>query len=274
MINGRGPTEVAAKMKSVPVRPPPVNILGTGISALNMSSAVNLIEEWICDGATGRYVCVTGVHGVMEGFRNIVIREAHNAADACVPDGMPMTWIGRLHGRRNMNRVYGPDLMLALLEKSAAEGYSNYFYGGAEGVADSLKERMTARFPGLQVVGTHCPPFRPLNEAEKDALIAEIEERRPDLFWVGLSTPKQELFMGDLCHELACKVMLGVGAAFDFHTGRVRQAPRWMMRSGLEWFFRLCMEPRRLGPRYLRNNPAFIWNILLQSLGIRSFPLD
>jgi N-acetylglucosaminyldiphosphoundecaprenol N-acetyl-beta-D-mannosaminyltransferase len=185
-----------------------------------------------------------------------------------------MTWIGRYRGHRNMRRVYGPDLMLKMLERSARQGYSNYFYGGADGVADDLARAMTARFPGLQVVGTHCPPFRSLTEDEKHALISEIDRLRPDLMWVGLSTPKQEMFMSEFHSVLRAKVMLGVGAAFDFHTGRVRQAPRWVMKAGLEWFFRLCMEPRRLGPRYLRNNPAFVWNLFLQETGIRRFSAD
>jgi N-acetylglucosaminyldiphosphoundecaprenol N-acetyl-beta-D-mannosaminyltransferase len=173
-----------------------------------------------------------------------------------------------------MDRVYGPDLMLALLELSAKKGYSHFFYGGAEGVAEELKARMGRRFPGLNVVGTHCPPFRPLEPDEKDRLIEKVDGLAPNFFWVGLSTPKQELFMTEFHERLNANVMLGVGAAFDFHTGRVRQAPRWMMRAGLEWFFRLCTEPRRLGPRYLRNNPAFIWHMLLQGTGVRTYPID
>jgi N-acetylglucosaminyldiphosphoundecaprenol N-acetyl-beta-D-mannosaminyltransferase len=252
---------------------PRVNVLGIGVSALNMDTAVDHIRQWLSDKATGRYLCVTGVHGVMESLRNPEVRQAHNSASACVPDGMPMTWVGRLRGHRDMDRVYGPDLMLALLELSARGGFRNYFYGGAEGVADDLALRMTRRFPGLNVVGTHCPPFRPLTADERRNLVADVNRLQPDLMWVGLSTPKQELFMSEFHTMLECKVMIGVGAAFDFHTGRLRQAPRWMMRNGLEWFFRLCVEPRRLGPRYLRNNPAFVWHMFLQQTGIRRYPL-
>jgi N-acetylglucosaminyldiphosphoundecaprenol N-acetyl-beta-D-mannosaminyltransferase len=252
---------------------PRVNVLGTGVSALNMRTAVDHVSRWLSDTATGRYLCVTGVHGVMEGLRSPEVRQAHNSASACVPDGMPMTWVGRLRGHRDMDRVYGPDLMLALLELSAREGFRNYFYGGAEGVADDLKLRMTRRFPGLKVVGTHCPPFRPLTADEQRDLVSDVNRLEPDLMWIGLSTPKQELFMSEFHTLLRCKVMIGVGAAFDFHTGRLRQAPRWMMRHGLEWFFRLCVEPRRLGPRYLRNNPAFVWHMLLQQTGIRRYTL-
>lgn len=251
-----------------------VNVLGTRIAATNLDDAVDRLESWLQEDAGGRYVCVTGVHGVMESFRDPEVRRIHNAAAACVPDGMPMTWVGRLRGHRTMDRVYGPDLMLRTLALAADRGFTNFFYGGAEGVADYLKERMEARFPGLEVVGTYCPPFRPLDEAERARVVEMINRARPDLLWVGLSTPKQERFMGAFCGELDAKVMLGVGAAFDFHTDRVSQAPRWMMRSGLEWFYRMCTEPRRLAPRYLRNNPSFLWHILLQLSGLRTYPID
>jgi N-acetylglucosaminyldiphosphoundecaprenol N-acetyl-beta-D-mannosaminyltransferase len=251
-----------------------VNVVGTKIADLNLEKAVKLIEQWVSQPGPTRYVCVTGVHGVMEGYRNPEIQLAHNRAAACVPDGMPMTWIGRARGHRTMGRVYGPDLTLRLLTLSSQRGYTNYFYGGAEGVADLLRQKMVERFPGLQVVGTFCPPFRPLSPEERRQVIADINAKHPDFVWVGLSTPKQELFMYEFHSHLRAKVLLGVGAAFDFHTGRLRQAPRWMMNAGLEWFFRLCIEPRRLAPRYLRNNPAFIVHVLAQQLGIRHYPVN
>lgn len=249
-----------------------VNVLGTPVAALDMDGAVEVISDWLAEEMCGRYVCVTGVHGVMEGLRDAAIRNVHASAAACVPDGMPMTWVGRLRGHGGMDRVYGPDLMLRLLDVAARRGYSNYFYGGAEGVAEELGRRMAARFPGLEVVGTYCPPFRPLTPSERADVVSEINRLRPDLLWVGLSTPKQELLMSELHLDLRTKVMLGVGAAFDFHSGRVRQAPRWMMRAGLEWFFRLVTNPRRLASRYLRNNPAFLWHIFLQQTGMRHYP--
>ena len=172
-----------------------VNVLGTRIAAFNLKTAVDQIDRWLALEETGRYVCVTGVHGVMEGLREPEVRRVHNAAAACVPDGMPMTWVGRFRGHHDMDRVYGPDLMLSLLSLSAQKGYSSYFYGGAEGVADELMVRMVERFPGLAVVGTFCPPFRPLTEEERSQVVADINRRKPDLVWVGLSTPKQEMFM-------------------------------------------------------------------------------
>lgn len=253
---------------------PCINVLGTRVDALDMPRAVARIEGWIHAAETGRYVCVTGVHGVMEGLRNRRIRAIHNRADAVVPDGMPLSWLGWSQGYRDMNRVYGPALMLALLERSATQGYTNYFYGGKPGVVEALADRMTRRYPGLKVVGTMTPPFRDLTAEEEAHAVETINRARPDLLWIGLSTPKQELRMASLQGRVTAKVMLGVGAAFDFHAGGLRQAPHWLQRAGLEWLFRLCMEPRRLAGRYLRNNPLFLWHLLLQATGARAYPIQ
>lgn len=251
---------------------PTINILGTVVAAIDMGTAVEAICGWLADADSRRYVCVVDVHCIMQSHRRPEVQKAYNSADLCVPDGMPLTWTGRLRGYGEMNRVYGPDLMLRLLERSASQGYRNFFLGGAEGVAESLKTAMESRFPGLNVVGVYSPPWRPLDDDERRDLIARVDGARPDLMWIGLGAPKQDLFMAEFQDLLRSKVMIGVGAAFDFHTGRVRQAPRWMMRAGLEWLFRLSVEPRRLAPRYLRYNPAFIWHSLLQLTGIRRYP--
>lgn len=251
-----------------------LNVLGTQIAVVNPEAARRLIAGWLSENTTGRYVSLVDVHCIMQSYRRPEVRRAYNSADACLPDGMPLTWVGRSRGHRTMSRVYGPDLMLAMLEHSSTTRWTNFFLGGAEGVADELKHKMVHRFPGLQVVGTYCPPFRPLTTEERAALVHRVNELRPDMVWVGLGAPKQDLFMAEYHNELHTKVMIGVGAAFDFHTGRVRQAPRWMMHAGLEWGFRLCMEPRRLAPRYLRNNPAFLWHIFMQQTGLRRYPLE
>jgi len=250
-----------------------LNVLGTGVGAVDLDAAIDMCRTWLTAPRRGRYICVTGVHGVMEGLRDPRIRDIHNQADLCVPDGMPLTWLGRIRGFRRMDRVYGPDLMLRMLEVAARDGYTSYFYGGQEGVAEALKTAMESRFPGLRVVGTYSPPFRALSEEEDQRIVAEINRVRPDLLWMGLSTPKQERQMASFAGRLDVGLMFGVGAAFDFHTGRVRQAPAWMQRAGLEWFFRLCMEPRRLAGRYLRNNPAFILHAILQLTGLRKYPM-
>lgn len=247
---------------------PTINVLGTPLCAVNPAIVLHAVDEWLQGSQFGRYVCVTGVHGVMEGTRSVEVRRAHCRAAACVPDGMPMVWLGRYHGHKDTDRVYGPDLMLSVLELAARKGFTNYFYGGRDGVAEDLKARMERRFPGLRVVGTACPPFRPMTQEEQARAISEINAASPDLLWIGIGTPKQELLMASLSPVVRAKVMIGVGAAFDFHTGRVRQAPRWIQRCGGEWFFRMCMEPRRLAGRYLRNNPEFLFRLLLQLTGL------
>jgi N-acetylglucosaminyldiphosphoundecaprenol N-acetyl-beta-D-mannosaminyltransferase len=190
------------------------------------------------------------------------------------PDGMPTVWLGRLQGFKGMRRVYGPDLMLRVCELSASRGYSHFFYGGQAGVAQELRARLEQRFRGLRVVGVFEPPFRPLNAAEEQALIRQVAAARPDVLWVGLSTPKQERFMAQYWQKLDATLLFGVGAAFDFHAGKVQQAPRWMQQCGLEWLFRLGCEPRRLWKRYLKNNPLFLLRAASQLSGLKRYSLE
>ena len=232
-----------------------------------------MIEDWM-RRRERHYVCVTSVHGVMECQRDPELRGIFNGSGLTTPDGMPLVWLGRLAGFRHMDRVYGPDLMLALCERSAERGYRHFFYGGASGVPDRLSERLRRRMPELKVVGTHSPPFRPLTAAEREEALGMINGARPDVIWVGLSTPKQERWMAANAARLEAPVVIGVGAAFDFLSGGVRQAPRWLQRSGLEWLFRLGQEPRRLWRRYLINNPLFLVNVLLQWTGVRRWEVE
>jgi N-acetylglucosaminyldiphosphoundecaprenol N-acetyl-beta-D-mannosaminyltransferase len=236
---------------------PRVDLLGVQVSAINMEQALDAIDHWITAGIQ-TYVCVTGVHGVMESRRDDNLRRIHNAAGLVTPDGMPLVWWTRWRGWTHTGRVYGPDLLLACCERSITTGYSHYFFGGDEGVADLLARRLAKRFPGLNVAGTCAPPFRALSADEDEALVRRINEAAPDLVWVGLGTPKQEYWMAEHVGRIDAPVLIGVGAAFDFHAGLKAQAPRWMQRSGLEWTFRLASEPRRLWRRYLTNNPAFV----------------
>ena len=247
-----------------------VNVLGVGISALNLGSAIDTMAEAVRRKVRG-YICVTGVHGVMEAQSDSRFRAILNDALLCTPDGIPMVWMGRLHGQRQMGRVYGPDLMLAVC---ALPGCRHYLYGGSNGTVHLLKKRLEALFPAVQIVGVYEPPWRPLNPDEETELVAQVEQTQPDIIWVGLSTPKQEKFMAGYLPKLATTLMVGVGAAFDIHSGRVKQAPRWMQRSGLEWFYRLCQEPRRLWRRYLANNPRFLFWALCQLLRLRKFELN
>ncbi|HVU09191.1 MAG TPA: WecB/TagA/CpsF family glycosyltransferase [Verrucomicrobiae bacterium] len=249
-----------------------VNVLGVGISTLNLRSALQAIAEAVKSRNKG-YICVTGVHGVMEAQENTAFRKILNDAFLCTPDGMPMVWMGKLNGHREMSRVYGPDLMLDICAWSEQSGCRHFFYGGADSVAPLLAEKLKAKFPKLEIAGTFTPPFRALNPDEEKQLQEQIRVSRPDIFWVGLSTPKQEKFMAEFLPKLDVTLMIGVGAAFDFHSGRIKQAPRWMQRGGLEWIYRLCQEPRRLASRYFRNNPLFLAKIALQLAGLKKYPL-
>ncbi len=250
-----------------------VNILGVGISAINMEQALAIIDDWIAR-RDPHYVCVSTVHGVMECQRDEAVRRALNSSGLTTPDGMPLVWISRLRGFRHVRRVYGPDLMLAVCERSVAKGYRHYLYGGQRGVAELLKARLEQRFPGVQIVGVDCPPFEPLTPEEDERAVQRINAARPDIVWVGMSTPKQDLWAAEHVGRLHAPVIIAVGAAFDFVSGRKRQAPRWMRNSGLEWLFRLMQEPRRLWRRYLLYNPLFIWLLLGQCLGLRDYSLD
>ena len=249
-----------------PDTPQRVNVLGVGVSAITMADALAMIDRWIATRVR-QYVCVTGVHGVMESQVDPSLREIHNRAGLVTPDGMPLVWLSWLGGHHHVQRVYGPDLMLACCEASIRKGYRHFFYGGGPGVAERLAKRLEERFDGLQIVGTWSPPFRDLTAAEEESLIDRFASSRPDIVWVGLSTPKQERWMARYVGRLPVPVLIGVGAAFDMHAGVTRQAPRWMQRSGLEWLFRLATEPRRLWRRYLTNNPRFVWRLFLQLSG-------
>jgi N-acetylglucosaminyldiphosphoundecaprenol N-acetyl-beta-D-mannosaminyltransferase len=241
------------------------DILGVHVSALSMAQTLTQIGAWAADGAR-QYVCVTGVHGVMESHDDPALRAIHNAAGLVTPDGMPLVWLLRAAGHRHVERVYGPDLLLAVLAAPRLSRLRHYFYGGGPGVAERLSNRLQARFPQARLVGHDYPPFRPQTAAEDAAATARINAAQPDIVWAGLSTPKQERWMATHLGQIDAAVMIGIGAAFDIHAGLKPQAPRWMQRSGLEWLFRLATEPRRLAGRYLRNNPRFILLLLQQRL--------
>ena len=250
-----------------------VNVLGVGISVLNLHTALDAIANVVRERRKG-YICVTGVHGVMEAQEDAAFRQILNEAFLCTPDGMPMVRVGKLNGRREMHRVYGPDLMLDVCAWSETNSCRHFFYGGAPGVAEQLRDQLKARFPKLQIAGCFTPPFRALNTEEEKQLREMVRTARPDIMWVGLSTPKQEKFMAEFLPRLDVTLMIGVGAAFDFHSGRVKQAPHWMQRIGLEWLYRLYQEPRRLARRYFRNNPLFILKIAGQLCGLKKYPRE
>jgi N-acetylglucosaminyldiphosphoundecaprenol N-acetyl-beta-D-mannosaminyltransferase len=250
---------------------PRFNVLGVSVSGMNLGVAVDAMLKAVRERRKG-YVCVTGVHGVIEAQDDPEFRAILNHSFLTTTDGMPLVWLGRRALGREVERVYGPDLML--LAMGAMHGVRHFFYGGAEGVAEELRARLHERFPEAIICGTYTPPFRPLTLDEEVELREVLRVHRPDIIWVGLSTPKQERFMATYLASLPTVLMVGVGAAFDFHSGRVRQAPRWMQRTGLEWLYRMFTEPRRLARRYLVNNPRFLWLIALQLLRLRKYPLE
>jgi N-acetylglucosaminyldiphosphoundecaprenol N-acetyl-beta-D-mannosaminyltransferase len=248
-----------------------VNILGVEVSAIDMDIATATLEGWI-RSETKNYVCITGVHGVMESRRDPTLCQIHNRAGMVTPDGVPLVWMAKHLGFKHTSRVYGPDLMRRMSALSAQHNYRNYFFGGKQGTPERLRSAMLRTYPNLQVVGTYSPPFGPVSPAEDDAIVERINAAKPDIVWVGLSTPKQERWMAAHLDRLDAKVLVGVGAAFDFLSGEKSQAPTWMQRNGLEWLFRMATEPRRLSGRYLRNNPAFIYHAIRQLLNSRRYP--
>ncbi len=238
------------------------HVLGVPVDALDLDTAVRRIETMVAEHIPDRpaaYICVRDVNGVVECQRDPELLEIHRRAGMVTPDGMPLVWLGRRTGFRHMTRVCGRDLMSEVCRVSVTRGWRHFLYGGEPGVAELLADRLCQRYPGIRIVGTWCPPFRPLTEREKEQVAVFIHGARPDIVWVGLSTPKQERWMAEMAPRLRVPVLVGVGAAFDFLSGRKPEAPRWMQQSGLEWLFRLATEPRRLWRRYLINNTAFLW---------------
>jgi N-acetylglucosaminyldiphosphoundecaprenol N-acetyl-beta-D-mannosaminyltransferase len=249
-----------------------VNAFGVAIDALNMRSAVNAVFLAVKSGSNS-YVCLTGAHGIVEARRNPAFANALKNATLVMPDGMPTVWIAKWQGFTEVDRVFGPDLMLRVIDESQRTGERHFFCGGNPGVAEQLAETLQERYPKAQFVGTYTPPFRPLTPEEEIDFSREIEESRPDIVWMGISTPKQEIFMQHSHARLNTKVMIGVGAAFDFHTGRLKDSPNWVKRAGLQWLHRLAQDPRRLWWRYLRTNTVFLYLAAIELLRRQHHPL-
>ena len=248
--------------------PVTVSILKSKIRPVSLDEAIQCIEGLIA--SRGRhYVCVCNVHTVMTGVDDERFRQITNNAALAVPDGMPLVWAARLLGVHQRRRVYGPDLLLAMCEKGVEKGYSHFFYGGRQGVAQTLAQNLSHRFPKIRIAGFFSPPFRPITKSEDDQVVDIINASVADILWVGLGAPKQEYWMASHVGRISVPVMAGVGAAFDFHAGTVKQAPKWMQDWGLEWVFRLCVEPRRLWRRYLYYNPRFVYQVAKQLISER-----
>lgn len=263
-------------MKSAPApnhdRPatpgPPVrfHVLGVNLTGTTLTHAVDTLLDWAARREK-HYVCIFAVDSVLQCQGNPRLTAIANQSGMTLTDGMPLVWLGRHAAKLDINRCYGPDVMIRTLEKGCERGIKHYFYGGAdEQVLDRLEARLRERFPQIRIAGRHAPPHRPLTAPERDAAIADIRASGADIVWVGIGTPKQDYWVGEFRELLDTPVLVAVGAAFNFHAGTVRQAPRWMMRHGLEWLFRLAMEPRRLWKRYIVGNPRFLALVLRQWL--------
>ncbi|MCL4275873.1 MAG: WecB/TagA/CpsF family glycosyltransferase [Anaerolineales bacterium] len=244
-----------------------MNIIGLKISLTDYSNATGSVMLW-SQNDKFHYICAANVHMLMEVHDSPEFAKIVNNADLVVPDGMPLVWMMRLKGQRDQQRVYGPTLMLHVLAMAARENIPVGFYGGAPQVLDALVERMKERYNGLNVVYAYSPPFRELNRQEKEEIVKNIDRSGVRILFVGLGCPKQEIWMAEHRGKVHA-VMLGVGAAFDFHSGLKLQAPSWMQRLGLEWLFRLLTEPRRLWKRYLYHNSRFIFLAIADLLGFR-----
>jgi N-acetylglucosaminyldiphosphoundecaprenol N-acetyl-beta-D-mannosaminyltransferase len=252
--------------------PPRVNILGVGVVPTTLDDAVETLETWRAQGRR-EYICCVSVHGVVTAQRDAAVKHALNRSGLSTSDGMPMVWWSRRAGFAQAGRVCGPDLMDALCARSASHGHSHYFYGGSEQVLERLVTRLRALHPGMRIAGAFSPPYRALSDAETAAHIAAINQSGADFVWIGLGMPKQEKWMAAHAGEID-GIVLGVGAAFDFHAGTLARAPLWMQRRGLEWAFRLASEPRRLARRYIIDNSIFVLRALQQFVGLKRYAQD
>jgi N-acetylglucosaminyldiphosphoundecaprenol N-acetyl-beta-D-mannosaminyltransferase len=250
---------------------PSFRVLDVRVNSVQIPEVVQILEQWIGErGSPTRYVAVTGMHGISVSREDPQFRAVLDHADLVVADGMPLVWMGRWHGHRQMKRrACGPELFEAFCQETGSK-YRQFFYGGAPGVADLVARSLQQRH-GIQVAGTYCPPFRALTAREEADVQRAVIAAAPDVLWVGLSTPKQEKWMYQHRHTLPVPVMLGVGAAFDMSSGRLKRAPKWMGEHGLEWFFRLTVEPARLWRRYIINGSKFAWAVCWEDVMPRIF---
>lgn len=247
-----------------------VSALGIGISAVNREKAADMLMSWLknraCQTAT-----FAAVHSIVDAQQEPLAKLAMQQSGICAPDGVPLVWLLKLSGKKNVSRVFGPDLMLDVSKRMAEEGYSAFYYGGTQEAVTDLALQMERRFPGIRTAGTYSPPFRELTDTEETEVVDMINGAQADIVWVGLGSPKQERWINRFRDRLDAPVIAAVGAAFDYNTNRLKRAPRWMQICGLEWLFRLLQEPRRLWRRYLRNNPLFIFLLFCEKTGLRNF---
>lgn len=241
---------------------PTCNILGVNIAAINMEWLLTFTQEHIGD-LSGEYMCVSNVHTTVMSYDDEEYRKIQNGGIMAIPDGGPLSSVGRKRGFPNMERTTGPGYMEEIFKITSEKGYRHYFYGSTEDTLKTMQEKLIEKYPGIQIVGTYSPPFRPMTEEEDEAIINSINETKPDFVWVGLGAPKQEKWMA--AHKGKIDgFMVGVGAGFDYFAENISRAPQWMQKTNLEWFYRLIQDPKRLFKRYLYTNTKFIWHVTMR----------
>lgn len=238
---------------------PTCNIMGVNIAAINMNWLLKYLDENLSD-IKGDYICVSNVHTTVTSYENAAYCAVQNGGLMAIPDGGPLSSVGRKRGYSDMDRTTGPSLMGEIFKISAEKGYRHYFYGSTEETLKLLEEKLQENYPGIQIAGMYSPPFRPLTEEEDKNIIENINKTKPDFVWVGLGAPKQEKWMAEHQGEID-GLMLGVGAGFDYYAENIKRAPEWMQKSNLEWLYRLMQDPKRLFKRYFHTNTKFIWNL-------------
>lgn len=241
------------------------NILGVNINVTNMKETVSYIEENL-EELKGKYICVSNVHTTVMSYENKMYRDIQNSGAMALPDGGPLSAVSRRYGFKEAERVTGPDLMEEIFKVSEEKGYAHYFYGSTEETLKQLKIKLSERYPKLKIVEMYSPPFRQLCDDEDKKIVKRINKSNADFLWVGLGAPKQEIWMYEHKNKVN-SLMIGVGAGFDYHGGKIKRAPIWMQQSNLEWLYRLLQDPRRLFFRYLQTNLKFIFNIYILSRG-------
>lgn len=241
---------------------PTCNIMGVNIAAINMKWLVDFTTTYIKE-LSGNYMCVSNVHTTVTAFENVEYRKIQNSGIMAIPDGGPLTFIGKRCGYAFMERTTGPDYMDEIMKISAAKGYRHFFYGSTEKTLQKLYKNIKTCYPDLKIVGMYSPPFRTLSLEEDEQVIKQITDAYPDFIWIGLGAPRQEQWMYN--HQAKIPgFMIGVGAAFDYFAGNIKRAPKWMQTSNLEWLYRLLQDPGRLFTRYLYTNTKFIWHTVLK----------
>lgn len=241
---------------------PACNIMGVNIAAINMQWLLDYLKHNLVE-IKGEYICVSNVHTTVTAYDDPSYCAVQNGGLMAIPDGGPLSTVGRNRGYENMQRTTGPSLMGEIFDISVQKGYRHYFYGSTEETLEKLRAKLTASYPGIQIAGMYSPPFRPLTEDEDAEIVKQINDSNADFVWIGLGAPKQEIWMNQHYGKVH-GLMIGVGAGFDYYADNIKRAPEWMQKHNLEWLYRLMQDPKRLFKRYLYTNTKFIWNAVVR----------